>query len=152
MQVLFLFAGIGALMAPVITRPFLLPSEEEKTAINVNSSMADYEQSIVLKNVYTPDDVMVHSAFVICGLIGVIISIPLMYFYLNDRRQIRETQIESKDQSDDQNDQNDDKKMNQGLETYVVVALVAIVGHSVYSLETVISKLTSNYFTIIMTC
>lgn len=142
-QVLFLFGGIGALISPVITRPFLLPSNDEKTSFNMNSSMVNSidVQSTFSKQNYESADVTVHYAFLICGLIGIIISIPFMYFYLNERKNSLEIQVKRNDQLPNANPQ---QTNDLTWKSHIAVALVAIVGHSAYSLETVVSKFTSS--------
>ncbi|XP_053208276.1 major facilitator superfamily domain-containing protein 4A-like [Panonychus citri] len=143
-QVLFLFGGIGALISPVITRPFLLPSNDEKTSFNMNSSMVNSidVQSTFSKQNYESADVTVHYAFLICGLIGIIISIPFMYFYLNERKKSLEIQVKRNDQLANANPQ---QTNDLTWKSYIAVALVAIVGHSAYSLETVVNSLATSF-------
>ena len=139
LQVLFLSGGIGSLITPVITRPFLLPSNEEeiqnRVNSNINSSMdnGNYEQLI---SIYTPDDVMVHIAFLIFGVIGVIASVPFVFFYLNDRKQ----NLKTDNKQDQSIDKNNGQKNHKGLKIYIAVALVGFIGHSVYGVEMVLGE------------
>lgn len=73
-QALMTAYSLGALLGPVLIRPFLLPLNPE-----IVDSDTIYQYS------YQPSDVTVHWAFLPVGLSLIAASIPYLTFYLKDR-------------------------------------------------------------------
>ncbi|XP_053212868.1 sodium-dependent glucose transporter 1C-like [Panonychus citri] len=86
LQVLHMSYGLGALIAPIFTRPFLLPNIESadfNSLININN--VTHTNTTTSKS-YSPDDVKVQYAFGIVGGMLMVVSIPYFFCYLHDRK------------------------------------------------------------------
>ncbi|XP_015788402.1 major facilitator superfamily domain-containing protein 4A [Tetranychus urticae] len=101
LQVLHMFYGVGALIVPIITRPFLLPSTESD-GLNTDQGVSitspetiDLTNATAIINAinktttitYTPEDVKVQYAFMVVGMVLVVVAVPYFFCYLYDRKQ-----------------------------------------------------------------
>lgn len=117
LQILHMNYGIGALLAPIMVGPFLLPHTDEKDKNH---------------QVYVPDDVQVQWAFLMAGSISIVTGFVFLYFYLNDRRQAERKRSYSVDSSEE-------SEFSQ-VRIYVAVFFVAIITHVGFAMETIIGK------------
>ncbi|XP_053212616.1 sodium-dependent glucose transporter 1-like [Panonychus citri] len=92
LQVLHMCFGVGALITPIFTRPFLLPNTEsdDTTVILANGTSVNSTQT----SQYTPEDVKVQYSFMIVGGMLFIVSIPFFFCYLHDRKTNSENSAE----------------------------------------------------------
>ncbi|XP_015795274.1 major facilitator superfamily domain-containing protein 4A [Tetranychus urticae] len=134
LQALHMSWGIGSLLTPVITRPFLLPSNEfEQPKANNSSSHLP-----IINPIIGSSDVLIHYVFFIFGITSIVSSIPFLCIHCFE---MRET-----DESNEAPDGNKEIKQNWSkCQTYTVITLVALIGHIVYSLEGLIGSLGTSF-------
>ncbi|XP_053212447.1 major facilitator superfamily domain-containing protein 4A-like [Panonychus citri] len=138
LQVLHMSWGVGSLITPVICRPFLLPTTGDETGIvhlsnlTLNGSLIDP----VVKPIYTSDDVMVQYAFLIISICALTLSIPFGCIYFKEKSASINTVDHTKTINPDNIQQN-----YSPLKTYSAVAMVALISHLVYAIETLIGSL-----------
>lgn len=133
LQILHMSFGIGALIVPLITRPFLLPlNRDEEDGIRSNGT--------ALVNGYSPDDVMIQYPYLITGLFICSISIPFGIFYLKELR--NPAQYESL------TEESKDKKESQSFDwrKYVAIIPMALIANIAFGFTTLVGKCFECFF------
>uniref|UniRef100_T1KTN7 Major facilitator superfamily (MFS) profile domain-containing protein n=2 Tax=Tetranychus urticae TaxID=32264 RepID=T1KTN7_TETUR len=141
LQVLHMSWGIGSLLTPVICRPFLLPEESlepDSSALITANTTADP----MIVSIYTAKDVMIQYAFVIIGLLSVIVSFFYACIYFRERsiteyskKEVNAVNIQVPQPS----------SQISPWKKYIAIFLVAVVGHLCYSLEAVLGSLGASF-------
>ncbi|XP_015786478.1 major facilitator superfamily domain-containing protein 4B-like [Tetranychus urticae] len=138
LQALHMSLGIGSLFTPVICRPFLIPEEGETS---VQSALNETLESPIIELIDikpTASDVQAQYAFMIIGVISVMISLPFGCIFLKERS----------NQSKNKNiveASSDTKPEWSPLKANVGIFLVVVISHLLYSLEAVIGSLGASF-------
>ncbi|XP_015781844.1 sodium-dependent glucose transporter 1-like [Tetranychus urticae] len=82
-QILHGSFGLGALITPLVIKPFLLPLVQNE---------GNETQSDAFLGDYTPDDVMVQYPFIIIGVLLIFASIGFLVFYFKERSSEKDIQ------------------------------------------------------------
>lgn len=125
-QILYMFYGIGALLAPLITRPFLLPIEKD----GLNFSLTD---NSTWTQDFSRNDVQIQYPYLIIGCVFILVSVTFCLCYFaglqSDNNQSEETKLE--------------KRMQYSrLKRYSAVVMTASIANFVFGGQNVVGELT----------
>lgn len=123
MQALHTCFGVGAMTAPLITRPFLLPHIYED---EVASSDGNIYQ-------YSSEDVKIHYAFWIIGGYMILIAIAFIYYSIQDRRN-------AKSKAPDDTNRETKKPEVPRWKQYLLVVIVGMIAHVAFGVELIIAN------------
>ncbi|XP_015794139.1 sodium-dependent glucose transporter 1C-like [Tetranychus urticae] len=141
LQVLHMSFGFGALITPIFTRPFLLPNTGESSdseLINATSTFTGNETISSSNNYiggYSPDEVKVQYSFLILGGILVIVSIPIFFCYLYERK-LGTEQGNEEDKKTDAHEGETGK-----IKKFIATFMVAILANLTFGSEAAIGNL-----------
>ncbi|XP_015781430.1 sodium-dependent glucose transporter 1-like [Tetranychus urticae] len=139
LQVLHMCYGVGALITPIFTRPFLLPNtgqlrdlESTNATFIGNDTVSDDNKYI---GGYPPDQVKVQYSFLILGGILVLVSVPVFFCYLYERN-LKAGKDEDEDKEVDGNAVKTSK-----IKKVIAIVMVAILANLTFGSEAAIGNL-----------
>ncbi|XP_053212416.1 sodium-dependent glucose transporter 1-like [Panonychus citri] len=145
LQVHHMFFGVGALIVPLITRPFLLPYEREDDIDNLKENTTQAFSSLPFGG-YKPDDVMIEYPYLITGLFLCIISIGYVVFYFKDKR--LESHVTPKNENEPETSSNDPMKSDQSSyhnekpwKKYVAIIPMMLIANISFGFTTTVGSL-----------
>uniref|UniRef100_T1KTK1 Major facilitator superfamily (MFS) profile domain-containing protein n=1 Tax=Tetranychus urticae TaxID=32264 RepID=T1KTK1_TETUR len=154
LQVLHMFGGVGALIVPIITRPFLLPNTEYDGLSTVTTTSPETMDFTNITDIisainttttitYTPDDVKVQYAFLIVGMVLAVVAIPYFFCYLHDRKQ------KSKDEENRENGETGEETpqfvQTSTLKKVLAVIITAALANFCFGTEAVVGNLSTSF-------
>ncbi|XP_025017914.1 uncharacterized protein LOC107359292 [Tetranychus urticae] len=84
-----MFFGVGALIIPLVTRPFLLPFQRDEDQIiqgrSININITSSATKLPFGG-FTPDDVTIQYPYLINGIFLCLVSIGFIVFYFKDKQ------------------------------------------------------------------
>lgn len=90
-QIMHMSFGMGALLGPLIVRPFMLP-----VMLDLEGDTSNHDVHIQELTPYGPEDVRVHWAFLMIGVSCMGCGLSFMYFYISERGQTKAMDEKSK--------------------------------------------------------
>ncbi|XP_025017493.1 major facilitator superfamily domain-containing protein 4A isoform X2 [Tetranychus urticae] len=123
-QILHGSFGIGSLLTPLITQPFLLP---------LNETTNGTKDDAAILGSYKPDDVKVQYPFLCVGFFLIIASVGFLSFHFNERSK-KGSNSDSDENTSNSNDPPNWKK-------YCGIAMLSIIANLTFGIQTLIGSL-----------
>ncbi|XP_053212556.1 sodium-dependent glucose transporter 1-like [Panonychus citri] len=131
-QVLHGAFGVGALITPLISQPFLLPLNDDDSSDGVTITKTD---NITIQGNYTPNDVKVQWAFLSITALQFISSVGFLIFHFKDK---------TKQQTIDTNEEDIDDQPKK-WKIYVGVGLMALFANTTFGISVLVGSLAPAY-------